>query len=191
MNALQALMAISFCTVAWAGSPAYADDSAPSNSSLETAAATTNVANIRFQAVSGNWTNSTPCNTTFFDEHTGYLKCDGFTDWSGNFTGSSHYFFNGFVNLMTGDIFGRLNETFTGEGLGKQGTFHMDEVMTISASTGVIRIESLVDGGTGGFTNLDGALRFDGTSDTSGIGNGTYSGHVGTVRRLRPRGVLR
>jgi len=139
---------------------------------------------IAFQNVNGDWTNTTPCNTTSFDQNTGHLLCDGFTTWTGSFTGTSHYFFNGFVNLTTADITGTLSEAFTGSGLGASGTFHMIEGITISASTGAINIISRIDRGENGLADLAGFLTFTGTSNTAGIGTGTYAGAAGT---LEPR----
>src|SRR5262249_35663719 len=113
MKALLALVVIPFAVVACGGSPSDEGSTGTATSAQST---TSNV--------SGHWVNSTPCNTTFFSPGNGHLKCDGFTNWTGVFNGSSHYFFDGYVD-HNNNLSGSLSETFTGNGLGTSGTFHM------------------------------------------------------------------
>ena len=110
------------------------------------------------------------------------IACTGRTIWNGPLlTGTTTYTAAGGFT-PAGDIVGTVDETFTGRAAtGAQGTIHFTESLSLTM-TGAVFIVADAVGGTGDFCHVTGHLVFTGTADVSGIGSGTYAGHIVTPK---------
>ncbi len=110
------------------------------------------------------------------------LACIGRTIWHGPLlTGTTLYTASGTVTTA-GDIIGRADETFTGSAANNaRGTIHFTESISLTA-TGTVFVSADAIGGTGDFCHVTGHLDFTGIADQSGIGSGSYAGHIVTPK---------
>lgn len=128
-------------------------------------------------AVRGAWTDTDPL-TVVSAEPVGanlLLTATGSSSWSGSLTGTTTFVLRALVD-PAGRAVGTIQETFVGTvaGVGS-GSLHFTEAATQDAG-GALRITAIATTGTGDLSGVAGALRFVGTTDPAGVGDGQYVG---------------
>jgi len=127
--------------------------------------------------VSGRWVNPTAAVTIGVTE--GVIKQRSGTIWTGDLSGKTTYIsYVHAVPNQTGAFAGTIDEIFSGSvrGIGR-GQLFLAEKITVSATGAVLNIARITRG-TGGLVAVRGNLRFTGTANLSGIGNGPYTGMI-------------
>jgi ABC-type transport system substrate-binding protein len=140
----------------------------------------------------GTWTNlaTEPCSPIPFDPAPNVnFACRGISHWAGQvLTGTTVYTTIGAFDAATGNIVGRIDETFTGSATnGAHGTIHFKEFISIAddgthTGAGSLFIFAEAVGGTGGFCHVKGHLVFTGTVNADGTGTGPFSGQIVTPK---------
>jgi len=103
------------------------------------------------------------------------LSCNGTSDWTGTWKGSTTWTLTGDVSLTTGGS-GRIVEVFTGRTRdGRKGRLRFVEHFTLDAA-GNIDIKGKIVKASGKLAGSYGRARWIGTANADGSGAGTYSG---------------
>jgi hypothetical protein len=124
----------------------------------------------------GTWQQIINCLPTSYNPLNEQVHCVGSSSWSGTWTGTTSYTFDGTANLLTGDSSGTVHEVFTGKASdGTTGTLTFVETERVIGATSKIHIEATIVGASGGFAGSTGTAAFDGT-DTLLTGSGSYAG---------------
>ncbi len=129
------------------------------------------------KAVSGKWANPTAAVT--LSSTGGVIKQRSGSIWTGDLDGKTT--FNAVLRAdptSAGALVGTINEVFTGSvrGIG-QGHLFLTEEITDTASGGVT-VSATIVRGDGELKGVTGHLRFTGSSDINGIGDGVYTGSI-------------
>ena len=127
--------------------------------------------------MAGKWVNPTAAVT--LSSTGGVIKQRSGTVWTGDLNGKTT-----FSALLRADpknagaLVGTIDEVFTGSvrGIG-QGRLFLAEEITVSG-TGALVVVATIKRGDAALQGVRGRLRFTGTSDVRGIGDGVYSGSI-------------
>lgn len=134
------------------------------------------VASAHTLAIKGTWQQLINCAPTSFDAQSKQLTCIGKSLWSGTWSGTTAYTFQGTYDLVTGNSKGTIHEVFTGKASdGTSGTLTFIEHSTINGANNRMHIDAAIVAATGGFTGSTAHVTFDGT-DNALTGSGTYTG---------------
>jgi hypothetical protein len=132
------------------------------------------------QAVAGRWNNPDPLTITSSSQHHGIttITFTGSSLWTGDLLGRTSFTGHGRINRH-GVLSGALVEQFTGRvrEVG-QGTLSFSERFRIDLISGALLINARITGGTSQLSHLHGTLRFTGTSDAQGVGQGPFTGSL-------------
>jgi hypothetical protein len=129
------------------------------------------------QIVRGGFLAPVPCAVTSIDP-SGAFSCTSVEVWDGVWNGVNHYTASGHIDVLTGDVHARVDETFTGVALPEQtsGTLHLFARVDVDGATNAQHVDARIVGGTGDFTGSSGRVSFDGVQISGLVGHGGYSG---------------
>jgi hypothetical protein len=125
--------------------------------------------------VDGRWVNPTAAVTV--GTTGGVIEQRSGTIWTGDLDGKTTYTASFRADPKhAGAYVGTIDEVFDGSmrGVGR-GRLFLTESFTVSATGAVVNVGRIVRG-DGGLKGVGGRLRFTGTSDLRGIGQGTFTG---------------
>ncbi len=130
------------------------------------------------ERVAGRWSNPDPLTIVSSSQHRGIttLRFTGHSRWTGDLLGTTSFTGHGRID-RNGVLTGTLDERFTGRvrEVG-QGTLTFAETFRIDTVSGAVLVEARTTGGSSRLSHVRLTLRFTGTSDAQGVGQGRYTG---------------